>query len=1113
MPPVISYLATALMELGISEAVATWVSTLVVNAALTYGAQKLLGKKASNLGFLDDAKERTQMIRSSVNPYRLIYGRCKVSGNMVFAKETGTKREYLHLAVVLADHEVDAILDIFINDELVPFAGEEPVVGHKYRGFVRIVKHLGISPQPADGYLVAECGPDWTTDHKLSGHAYLAVRLKWDETIFTAGLPTISAIVRGKKVYDPRSSTTYWTDNPVLCIYDYMRSEFGLGALTTEFNQTRINSEANICDELVNTQQAVIRQCNTITGSKNVEMYTQASSELDGIWPGTPVSGLGIPTGAIITAVDRIGPVFYFSIDMDCTSTGNNRAIAFGYSEKRYQLNGTVDTSTKPGDVIEAMLSSMAGRVVYAGGMWHFYAGAYQTPTVTLTEDDLRGAVQMTTKLSRRELANVVKGTYISEADGWVATDFPEYAPALYLTEDGERLARDIQLPYTLSSSMGQRLAKIELERIRQQITTRWPCKLSALKVQAGDNIMLTHSRFGWTAKVFEVVSFQLVSYSDANGKPAIGVDLVLRETASGVWDWAMGEETTFDLAPNTDLHNPFIVDPPSALTLLSDSTTSWIDNDGVHVPRLKVSWTAPNDQYVLSNGRIRVQYKKNADANWIDWTLVPGDQTTEYISDVLAGTAYDVRIRSETKRGAVSAWVTSANYTVSGDLIACDTVTGLTATGLPEAIKLSWTLPDITVLPNKDLDFVEIYEQATLLPIPVAGTVATYRAGKGTTFMRPGLAAGTTMYYYARTVDLSRNKSDWSNVASAVAQNGTTYAVSQAAAAAAAASAAQTTANGKNTVFYQTTAPVSGMVADDLWYDTDDNYKLYVYNGATWVASFQPLIKLDGNNNVTGLVKADGTSKDWVMVADKFQVWNGTTAEVPFEIVGGVVYIKDAKIQHVDAGKITAGNITVGLNLTTGTFTAASGTDNEVYIDSNGLRVGLTSGSHVKLKQYVSGAAGLLLYNSSGTLKGFFSHHGGVTTLDGGTTGSDIIQGFNDCNVQNIQVLSSANPRTGDAPFRSYGGAWFDSQVDFRDEVFHNDHLNLGNACDIKCGGDIYLGLSGTNRWLYDCDGNRVIQKRYASASCPAAATDLATVITLSNYLRDLILHHGLGA
>lgn len=53
------------------------------------------------------------------------------------------------------------------------------------------------------------------------------------------------------------------------------------------------------------------------------------------------------------------------------------------------------------------------------------------------------------------------------------------------------------------------------------------------------------------------------------------------------------------------------------------------------------------------------------------------------------------------------------------------------------------------------------------------------------------------------------------------------------------AASAAQTTADGKNRVWYQTTAPAgTAHKVNDMWFDTDDGYRMYSWNGTIWSAT-----------------------------------------------------------------------------------------------------------------------------------------------------------------------------------------------------------------------------------------------------------------------------------
>jgi len=73
--------------------------------------------------------------------------------------------------------------------------------------------------------------------------------------------------------------------------------------------------------------------------------------------------------------------------------------------------------------------------------------------------------------------------------------------------------------------------------------------------------------------------------------------------------------------------------------------------------------------------------------------------------------------------------------------------------------------------------------------------------------------------------------------------------------------STAQTTADGKNTIYYQIAQPAGGVYkANDIWYDTNDGYKMYYYNGTTWVTvSFGTNVFAD--NAITADKIADGVN------------------------------------------------------------------------------------------------------------------------------------------------------------------------------------------------------------------------------------------------------------
>lgn len=116
---------------------------------------------------------------------------------------------------------------------------------------VRIGKHLGTSSQAVDSYLASVLPSRYTSAHQLKGLCYIVVTLDLEETRFQGGPPNITADVSGRKVLDTRTSTTAWSDNPALCIRDFLVAEWGYGAAAGEVDDTYLQAAADVCDELI----------------------------------------------------------------------------------------------------------------------------------------------------------------------------------------------------------------------------------------------------------------------------------------------------------------------------------------------------------------------------------------------------------------------------------------------------------------------------------------------------------------------------------------------------------------------------------------------------------------------------------------------------------------------------------------------------------------------------------------------------------------------------------------------------------------------------------------------------------------------------------------------
>ena len=131
----------------------------------------------------------------------------------------------------------------------------------------------------------------------------------------------------------------------------------------------------------------------------------------------------------------------------------------------------------------------------------------------------------------------------------------------------------------------------------------------------------------------------------------------------------------------------------------------------------------------------------------------------------------------------------------------------------------------------------------------------------------------------------------------------------SAATAAQAAATAAQTTADGKNKVFRQTSAPTASATGD-LWFDTDDDNRIYRWSGTAWVANdlgTNALANFSANKITSGTIDAS------VVTVSNINAGNISTGTLNADRIAAA---------SITGSKLVAGTITAS-NIETGTITA----------------------------------------------------------------------------------------------------------------------------------------------------------------------------------------------
>jgi predicted phage tail protein len=227
-----------------------------------------------------------------------------------------------------------------------------------------------------------------------------------------------------------------------------------------------------------------------------------------------------------------------------------------------------------------------------------------------------------------------------------------------------------------------------------------------------------------------------------------------------------------------------YTIDPPVNLTADSQSV---ITEDGVVQTGIVLEWDAPESPWV---SEYEVQYIRGSGN--IDWGLITNAATVtenygsiadvetfglDYgsitspvpaadvgfnsrftslrvftIAPVNTGIAYSIRVRAINNIGVKSDFAT-IEYTSYGDVTPPALIDNIIVRSGYKQLIINWVNPSDT-----DFDYVEIYRNI------VDNRVSSQKIGnvRGTSYVDSGLEINETYYYWARSVDRSGNKSDY---------------------------------------------------------------------------------------------------------------------------------------------------------------------------------------------------------------------------------------------------------------------------------------------------------------------------------------------------------------
>lgn len=260
--------------LGTTATVGLAIATTLLSVA-ALGISKLLGL-TPKIG-APSARATPSLYRQSIAETQIIYGRQRVGGLLTFshARQTGSGDSAIHyryFVVTLAGHRIQGVDRYWLGDqEAAVNAGTGAVTSGPYAGKAWIWAALGTDDDVAHATFIAECGGNWTSAHRGRGVAKLYVKFELNDDVIAEGFPNITCEVRGKNdIYDPRTDSEAYSDNAILCAYDWLklpREDGGYGAdPEEEIDWDHVAAEASICDEAVQLAAGGAEKRYTVNG-------------------------------------------------------------------------------------------------------------------------------------------------------------------------------------------------------------------------------------------------------------------------------------------------------------------------------------------------------------------------------------------------------------------------------------------------------------------------------------------------------------------------------------------------------------------------------------------------------------------------------------------------------------------------------------------------------------------------------------------------------------------------------------------------------------------------------------------------------------------------------
>jgi hypothetical protein len=616
----------------------TAIITTIIVTAISYILAPT--PKKPRFGSTDENKGILVNKDSNNNPIPVVYGKRQVGLTRVYVESSGTDNQYLYVAGVLCEgggKGIESIDEIYVDDKLVVWSGAltdgtvrtvDSTDTNFYKestSLISVQGFYGLDNQSASSLLQEQA--NWTSNHKLSGLAYLALRFKWNQDAFS-GIPEVRVTLKGKKIYDPRLDSTkggsgsHREDTPSTWAYS-------------------ANSSLILLDYLRNTRY-----------------------------------GKGLPNSAFQTNYDS------FKTSANTCET-QVTPYTSGTDINLFETHAVLDSEKKVIDNVRELLVPMRAIFNYTQGTYKVIIEGTGSSQLLLTKDNVVSEVKLQGE-NKSEKYNRVVGTFTNPEKDYQAdtVSYPPYDDSALAVEDQHAtmlsadnntlLERSFDMTHVTSPYQAEEICENILKRSRNCLKAEVTVTSEALNLAIGDIVTATYDTAGFSAKPFRVMSLSINADSTVN--------LGLEEHQDNFYTWESKSQAP--TIADTVLPNPFSVSAPASVTL-SDQLVEY--SDGVVITALNVTIGASLDSFV---DYYQVEYKLSTEATYQVSGQVKG--LNHRILNVVDGLIYNVRVKAFNTLGVQSTY-TSATRTIIGGIAPPEDVQDFSCNIIGSDAHLAW--------------------------------------------------------------------------------------------------------------------------------------------------------------------------------------------------------------------------------------------------------------------------------------------------------------------------------------------------------------------------------------------------------------------------------------